>query len=91
MLMNILGWIVIGLLAGFVAGQVMKGSGYGIVGDVIVGLVGAVLGGFLASVFGLGGLNSNDPISWGSFIIAVIGAIILIALLRMFSGNRARA
>jgi len=91
MLMNILGWIVIGLLAGFVAGQVMKGSGYGIVGDVIVGLVGAVVGGFLASLLGLGGLNSNDPISWGSFFIAVIGAIVLIAVLRLFSGNRARA
>lgn len=91
MIMNILGWIVIGLLAGFVAGQVMKGSGYGIVGDVIVGLVGAVIGGFLASVLGLGGLNSNDPISWGSFFIAVIGAIVLIALLRLLSGNRVRA
>jgi len=90
MIMNILGWIVIGLLAGFVAGQVMKGSGYGIVGDVIVGLVGAVVGGFLASLLGLGGLNSNDPISWGTFFIALIGAIILIAILRMFSGNRAR-
>jgi uncharacterized membrane protein YeaQ/YmgE (transglycosylase-associated protein family) len=91
MLMNILGWIVIGLLAGFLAGQIMKGSGYGLVGDVIVGLVGAVLGGFLASVLGLGGLNSNDPISWGSFFIALIGAIILIAVLRMLSGNRAKA
>jgi len=90
MIMNILGWIVIGLLAGFVAGQVMKGSGYGIVGDVVVGLVGAVVGGFLASLLGLGGLNSNDPISWGTFFIALIGAIVLIAVLRMFSGNRAR-
>jgi len=91
MLMNILGWIIIGLLAGFLAGQVMKGSGYGLVGDIVVGLVGAVLGGFLASVLGLGGLNSNDPISWGSFFIALIGAIILIALLRLLSGNRVRA
>jgi len=91
MLMNILGWILIGLLAGFIAGQVMKGSGYGLVGDIVVGLVGALLGGFLASILGLGGLNSNDPISWGSFFIALIGAIILIALLRLFSGNRVKA
>lgn len=91
MLMNILGWILIGLLAGFLAGQIMKGSGYGIVGDVIVGLVGALLGGFLASALGLGGLNSNDPISWGSFFIALIGAIILIAVLRLLSGNRVKA
>jgi uncharacterized membrane protein YeaQ/YmgE (transglycosylase-associated protein family) len=90
MLGNIIGWIVIGLIAGLIAGMVMKGSGYGLVGDIVVGLVGALLGGFLASVLGLGGLNSNDPISWGSLIIAVIGAIILIAILRMVSGNRTR-
>jgi len=90
MLMNILGWIIIGLLAGFLAGQIMKGSGYGPVGDIIVGLLGALIGGFLASLLGFGGLNSNDPISWGSFFIALIGAIILIGVLRLVSGNRAR-
>ena len=90
MLINILGWILIGLLAGFLAGQIMKGGGYGLVGDIVVGLVGALIGGFLASLLGLGGLNSNDPISWGSFFIALIGAIILIAVLRLFSGNRSR-
>ena len=88
--MNIIGWIIIGLLAGFLAGQIMKGSGFGLVGDIVVGLIGAVLGGFLASVLGLGGLNSDDPISWGSFFIALIGAIVLIAILRLLSGNRAR-
>ena len=90
MLFNILGWLLIGLLAGLIAGMVMKGSGYGLVGDIVVGLVGAVIGGFLASALGLGGLNPNDPISWGSFFIALIGAIILIAVLRLLSGNRAR-
>ena len=91
MLMNILGWILIGLLAGFLAGQIMKGSSYGLVGDIVVGLLGALIGGFLASLFGLGGLNASDPISWGSFFIALIGAIVLIAVLRLISGNRARA
>lgn len=88
--MLIIGWIIIGLLAGFVAGQIMKGSGFGLVGDIVVGLIGALLGGFLASLFGIGSLNSSDPISWGSFFIALIGAIILIAILRLLSGNRAR-
>lgn len=90
MLMNILGWVVIGLIAGLVAGMVMKGSGYGLVGDIVIGLLGAVIGGFLASVLGFGGLNSSDPISWGSFFIALLGAIVLIAVLRLLSGNRAR-
>jgi uncharacterized membrane protein YeaQ/YmgE (transglycosylase-associated protein family) len=90
MLLNIIGWLVIGAIAGVIAGMVMKGGGYGLVGDIIVGLVGALIGGFLAALLGLGGLNANDPISWGSLIIAVIGAIILIAILRMMSGNKAR-
>mgnify|MGYP001794067286 CR=1 FL=1 len=90
MLANLLGWVVIGLIAGLIAGMVMKGSGYGLVGDIVVGLVGALLGGFLASLLGLGGLNSSDPISWGSLLIAVVGAIILIAILRLVSGNRSR-
>ena len=47
--MDILAWIVVGLIAGFLAGQVMRGGGYGIVGDMIIGIVGAVLGGFLAA------------------------------------------
>jgi len=90
MLMNIIGWLIIGAIAGLIAGLVMKGGGYGLVGDIVVGLVGALIGGFLAAALGLGGLNSNDPFSWGSLIIAIIGAIILIAILRLFSGNRAR-
>jgi uncharacterized membrane protein YeaQ/YmgE (transglycosylase-associated protein family) len=90
MLLNIIGWLVIGAIAGVIAGMVMKGGGYGLVGDIIVGLVGALIGGLLAALLGLGGLNANDPISWGSLIIAVIGAIILIAILRMMSGNKAR-
>jgi uncharacterized membrane protein YeaQ/YmgE (transglycosylase-associated protein family) len=90
MLLNILGWIIIGLLAGFIAGQVMKGSSFGLVGDIVVGLLGALIGGFLASLLGFGGLNSNDPISWGSLIIAILGAIVLIAIVRLLSGNRAR-
>jgi len=90
MLLNILGWIIIGLIAGYLASMIMGRGGYGVVGDIIVGLVGALIGGFLASLLGLGGLNSNDPISWGSFILALIGAIILIAIVRALSGGRTR-
>lgn len=90
MLFNILGWIIIGLIAGYLASMIMGRGGYGVVGDIIVGLVGALIGGFLASLLGLGGLNANDPISWGSFIIALLGAIILIAVVRALSGGRTR-
>lgn len=75
-------WLVVGLIAGFLASQVMRGGGYGIVGDIIVGLIGALIGGFLASLVGLG---SSGLI--GTIIIAFIGACILIALLRAVSGG----
>ena len=76
----ILWWIVVGLIAGFLASVVMRGGGYGVVGDIVVGIVGAFLGGFLASLLGIsaGGLV-------GTVIIAFIGACILIAILRAVS------
>jgi len=77
--------LVVGLIAGWLAGQFMKGGGYGIVGDIVVGIIGAFIGGFLASLLGLGG--STGLI--GSIIIAFIGAVILIAILRAIGGSRA--
>jgi uncharacterized membrane protein YeaQ/YmgE (transglycosylase-associated protein family) len=73
-------WLVVGLIAGFLASMVMRGGGYGIIGDIVVGLVGALLGGFLASLVGLG---SSGFV--GTIIIAFIGACILIAILRAVS------
>lgn len=77
-------WIVVGLIAGFLASLVMRG-GYGIVGDIIVGLVGALIGGFLASLVGLG---TGGFI--GTIIVAFIGACILIAILRAVAGTTGR-
>ena len=76
-LTTIIWWLIVGLIAGFLASLVMRG-GYGLVGDIVIGLVGAFIGGFLASVLGLGvsGLV-------GTIIVAFIGAVILIALLRL--------
>jgi uncharacterized membrane protein YeaQ/YmgE (transglycosylase-associated protein family) len=85
--MGILAWIVLGLIAGFLASAVMRGGGYGIVGDVIVGIVGALLGGFLFSLVGGSGVNG---LNLYSIIVAFLGACVLIAILRAISGSRTR-
>jgi uncharacterized membrane protein YeaQ/YmgE (transglycosylase-associated protein family) len=77
-------WIIIGLLAGFVASRIMRGGGYGVIGDIIVGLIGALLGGFLANLLLP---NANFGLI-GSIIVAIIGACILIAILHAV-GRRA--
>jgi uncharacterized membrane protein YeaQ/YmgE (transglycosylase-associated protein family) len=78
-------WLIVGLIAGVLASFVMRGGGYGIVGDIIVGLIGAFIGGFLMSLVGLGG----GGFVW-TVVVAFIGACILIALLRAFSGGYGR-
>ncbi|HEX6552052.1 MAG TPA: GlsB/YeaQ/YmgE family stress response membrane protein [Ktedonobacteraceae bacterium] len=82
MLTGLLWWIIVGLIAGALAGMVMRGGGFGIVGDIIVGILGAIIGGFLAGLLGIG--SSNIIVS---IIIAFIGACILIAILRAVSGS----
>jgi uncharacterized membrane protein YeaQ/YmgE (transglycosylase-associated protein family) len=75
---GIIAWLVIGAIAGWLAGQVVKGGGFGLIVDIIVGIVGAVIGGFLAGVLGIsigGGII-------GSIIVAFIGAVILLFILR---------
>ncbi len=86
MLTGLLFWIVVGLIAGFLASVVMRGGGYGIVGDIIVGIVGALIGGFLMSLLNLPG--SGGLIY--STIVAFVGACILIAILRAVSGSTRR-
>jgi len=85
--MGILSWLVVGLIAGFLASRVMRGGGSGLIGDIIVGIVGALIGGFLAATL----LNIPDAvngINLTSILVAFVGAVILIALLRMVSGRR---
>lgn len=84
-LTGVIWWLIVGLIAGILASLVMRGGGYGIVGDIIVGLIGAFVGGFLMSLVGLGG----GGFVWTVFV-AFIGACILIALLRAFSGGYRR-
>ncbi len=86
--MNIIAWIVVGLIAGWLAGLVMRGGGYGIIGDIIIGIVGALIGGFLAGVL-LGG-DYVTGINLTTIIVAFIGAVILVAILRAVSPGRTR-
>jgi len=83
--MSILAWIVVGLIAGWLAGMVMKGGGYGVIGDLIVGVIGGLIGGFLASlIFGADTLNGINIVS---IVTAFVGAVILIAILRALPGR----
>lgn len=76
--MGIIWFILIGLVAGWLAGQIMKGSGFGVIGDIVVGVLGAILGGLLFNTLQLpwGGL-------FGSLVVATIGAILLIFIVRL--------
>lgn len=83
---GLIAWIIIGLIAGWLTGKLMKGSGFGFFMDMIVGLVGALVGGFLSSHLGLGGVGEHGLIF--SILIATLGAVVLTWLLRLVSGNR---
>jgi uncharacterized membrane protein YeaQ/YmgE (transglycosylase-associated protein family) len=76
--MNFVWFILIGIVAGYLAGLIMKGGGFGLLGDLIVGVIGALLGGWLFGVLGVaaGGLI-------GALITATVGAIVLIFLIRL--------
>ena len=81
---GIIAWLVVGLIAGWLAGLMMKGSGYGMLGDIILGLIGSFLGGVLLSFFVEGAAGFV-----GSILVAFIGACALIFLVRAISGRRA--
>jgi uncharacterized membrane protein YeaQ/YmgE (transglycosylase-associated protein family) len=77
--MNIVWFILVGLVAGWLAGQLMKGGGFGVIGDIVVGIIGALIGGLL---FGSLGISAGGGLL-GAIIVATIGAVVLIALLRL--------
>ena len=77
--MGFIAWIIVGLIAGWLAGQVMKGGGYGVLVDIILGILGGFVGGWL---FGLLGLGSGGGMI-GSIIVAFVGAVILVGITRL--------
>lgn len=87
--MGLIAWIVLGGIAGLIAKAIMPGKDPGgCIITVIIGIVGALLGGFLATALGFGGLSGS--LDWRSLLIAVIGSFVLLAILRVFRGRRRR-
>jgi uncharacterized membrane protein YeaQ/YmgE (transglycosylase-associated protein family) len=86
--MPILTWLIVGLVAGVLASLVMGGSGYGLIGDIIIGIIGAFVGGWLFRALGtsspFGGLG-------GVIFVAFIGAVVLLFVLRLIRGATSRA
>lgn len=83
---GVIAWIIIGVLAGWITGKLMKGSGFGFIMDMVVGLIGALIGGFISSHLGFGDVNQHGLTV--SIFIAVIGAVVLTFILRLITGNR---
>jgi uncharacterized membrane protein YeaQ/YmgE (transglycosylase-associated protein family) len=84
--MSILGWIVLGLIAGFVASKIVNKSGEGIVLDIVLGIVGAIVGGFLFNQFGAAGITGFNLYS---MIVAVVGAVVVLFVYHLLFGRRA--
>lgn len=76
---GVIGWLVIGAISGWVAGQIMKGRGFGLLGNIIVGIVGAAVGGWIFSALG----ESTSDGFLGSIVTSVIGAVVLLFLIGM--------
>ncbi len=72
--MNLIYFLLIGALAGWIAGQLMKGRGFGLIGNIIVGIVGSMIGGYLSSAFNFS-LGGGDL---GALLVAVLGAVVLL-------------
>lgn len=85
--MSILTWIILGLIAGFVASKLVNKTGEGVVMDIVLGVVGAVAGGWLFNQFGQPGVTGLNL--W-SFVVAVIGAVILLVLYHAITGRGTR-
>ena len=86
--MGILSWLVVGLIAGWLAGQFVRGSGYGMLGDIIVGIVGALIGGYLASAF-FGIAAPLTGINLTTIVVSFLGSVLTIVILRLVGGRRA--
>jgi uncharacterized membrane protein YeaQ/YmgE (transglycosylase-associated protein family) len=85
--MSFLAWIVLGLIAGFIASKIVNKSGEGVIMDIILGIVGAVVGGWLFNTFGHMGVTG---LNLYSILVAIVGAIIVLIIYHALTGARAR-
>jgi len=84
--MSIIGWILLGLISGFIASKIVNKSGQGFFLDLILGIVGAIVGGFIFSALGASGITGLNIYS---MVVAVIGAVVVLVVYHMVSGRRA--
>jgi uncharacterized membrane protein YeaQ/YmgE (transglycosylase-associated protein family) len=79
---GLIGWIIIGLLAGWIAGHLTRGRGFGCIVDIVLGLIGSFIGGWIFLKLGI-------PLwgFWGSLLGATVGAVVLVAIARLFTGG----
>ncbi|HLY78060.1 MAG TPA: GlsB/YeaQ/YmgE family stress response membrane protein [Caulobacteraceae bacterium] len=84
--MGIIAWIVLGLIAGFIASKIVNHTGSGVLMDVVLGVVGALVGGFLFSMFGAVGVTGFNIYS---MLVAIVGAVVVLWLYHMLIGRRA--
>ncbi len=83
--MSIIGWLILGLIAGFIASKIYSGSGQGVVVDIVLGVLGAVVGGFLFNSFGATGVTGFNLYS---MIVAVLGAVVVLWIYHAVTGSR---
>jgi uncharacterized membrane protein YeaQ/YmgE (transglycosylase-associated protein family) len=83
--MSIIGWIVLGLIAGFIASKIVNKQGEGLILDILLGVVGAVVGGYLFSMFGATGV---DGLNIYSMFVAVVGAVVVLLIYHAVTGRR---
>ena len=84
--MSIIGWIVLGLIAGFIASKIVNKSGEGVLLDIVLGIVGAIVGGALFNEFGAVGITGFNLYS---MVVAIIGAIVVLVIYHAVAGRRA--
>lgn len=85
--MDLLTWLIVGLIAGLLASLVMGGTGYGIVGDIVIGIIGAFVGGWIFRSLGVATPLSGLP---GTIFVAFIGAVVLLFVLRLLRSRGRR-
>ena len=84
--MSIIGWIILGLLSGFIASKIVNKTGQGFFLDLVLGIVGAIVGGVIFSALGASGITG---LNLYSMVVAVIGAVVVLVIYHMVSGRRA--